>query len=44
MVVGAYAAVLALMFGFVVYVVRSQAGLAKEMKELADRIEKGKHT
>ncbi|MBI4817360.1 MAG: hypothetical protein HY791_13940 [Deltaproteobacteria bacterium] len=44
MVVGAYAAVLALIFGFVVHVVRSQAELAREMRELAERIEKGKRS
>lgn len=38
MVVGAYAAFFLLFFGYIVFVARSQAGIAKEMNELAERI------
>ncbi|MBI2377613.1 MAG: cadherin-like domain-containing protein [Deltaproteobacteria bacterium] len=44
MVVGAYSAVLLLVFGFVIHIVRSQAEVAREMKGLAERIEKGKRS
>jgi hypothetical protein len=40
LVVGAYAAFFLLMFGFVIYVVRSQASIAKEMKELAEKLDR----
>jgi CcmD family protein len=38
MVVGAYAAFFLLFFGYIVYVARTQAGIAKEMTELSERI------
>lgn len=38
LVVLAYAAFLAGMFGFVIYVARGQAALAKEIKELSEKL------
>ena len=38
LVVGAYGAIFACMLGYVVFIARSQAALAKEMAELAERI------
>jgi hypothetical protein len=38
LVVGAYAGFFVLMFGYIIYVARSQAAMAKEMAELAERI------
>lgn len=40
MVVGAYAAVLVLMFGFVVYVARRQSVIGKELAEISERVKK----
>jgi len=39
-VVGAYAAFFVGIFGYVVFVARKQAELAREMAELADRIKR----
>jgi hypothetical protein len=38
LVVGAYAAFFVLMFGYIIYMARSQALLSKEMGELAERV------
>jgi hypothetical protein len=38
LVVSAYGAILALMFGFVAYVVRSQSAMSREMSELAEKL------
>jgi CcmD family protein len=40
LVVGAYAAFFIGMFGYVVYVARKQSEIAKEMAELAERIQR----
>src|SRR5688572_3670249 len=40
LVTGAYAMFFVFMFGYVVHVARSQAAMAKEMAELAERIKK----
>jgi hypothetical protein len=40
LVVGAYAAFFLLMFGFVIYMVRSQSAIAKEMKDLAEKLDR----
>ncbi len=40
LVVGAYGAILVLMFGFVIYVVRTQSQISKEMSELASKLDK----
>src|SRR5262249_23744501 len=40
LVIGAYAMFFVMMFGYVVYVARSQAEIAREMAELAARIAK----
>ncbi|MEQ9503736.1 MAG: CcmD family protein [Deltaproteobacteria bacterium] len=41
LVVAAYIAIFVGVFGYVVYVARSQAAMAKEMESLASRIDKG---
>jgi CcmD family protein len=38
LVVGAYAVFFVCMFGYVLYIARGQAAIAKEMKDLAERI------
>jgi hypothetical protein len=40
LVVGAYGSILVLMFGFVIWVARGQAALAREMSELAGKLER----
>ncbi|MGF1509416.1 MAG: CcmD family protein [Myxococcota bacterium] len=40
LVVGAYGAVLAGLFGYVIYVVRSQSGLARRLEELERRVDR----
>jgi hypothetical protein len=40
LVIGAYAMFFVLMFGYVVHVARSQAAIAREMHDLAKRIER----
>lgn len=41
LVVAAYAAIFVGVFGYVVYVARSQSAMAKEMEALANKIDKG---
>ena len=43
LVVGAYAAFFVGMFGYVVYLVRQQSELGKEMAELAERIKRAEN-
>lgn len=40
LVVGAYAVFFVCMFGYVLYIARGQAAIAKEMKDLAERIQR----
>jgi hypothetical protein len=40
LVVGAYAVFFVCMFGYMIFIARSQAGIAKEMQDLSERIKR----